>query len=215
MEDKRHAGTASERAIPDLCSRSSGDHSSWVPRIDIHAEYCWPPTQAFLATATGLLVSMGIPNRRPPPDDIARTPFKPSKLLLIHALWLINSVGLYVVFALISGVGLVVSVLAEMLPGVFGLDNVQQGYTAPVWVVAAALTLYTGAFASFSSWMWFGSLRRSLAHFRHMNSVGDSGINDAAGHYLAPFRKATGWAFATLPIYIGLVVLIFSFWQNT
>ena len=139
------------------------------------------------------------------PDDITRTPLRPSRLLLIHTLWLSSSVGLWVGITLF----LVVSAVAELFPDVIGLNATQHGVKIPAWIGATIAAMYAGAFASWSSLMWFGSLRRSLAHFRHMNSVGDGGRIDVAEHYLAPFRKATWWAFATLPIYIGLVVLIF------
>ena len=139
------------------------------------------------------------------PDDITRTPFRPSRLLLIHTLWLSSSVGLWVGITLF----LVVSAVAELFPDVIGLNATQHGVKIPAWIGATIAAMYAGAFASLSSLMWFGSLRRSLAHFRHMHSVGDGGGIDVAEHYLAPFRKATWWAFATLPIYIGLGVLIF------
>ena len=100
-----------------------------------------------------------------------------------------------------------VSALNELFPDVIGLNATQHGVKIPAWIGATIAAMYAGAFASWSSLMWFGSLRRSLAHFRHMNSVRDGGGIDDAGHYLAPFRKATGWAFATLPIYIGLLAL--------
>ena len=138
-------------------------------------------------------------------DDITGTPFRPSRLLLIHTLWLSSSVGLWVGMALL----MVVFTLAELFPDVIGLNATQHGVKIPAWIGATIAAMYAGAFASWSSLMWFGSLRRSLAHFRHMNSVGDGGGIDVAEHYLAPFRKATWWAFATLPIYIGLGVLIF------
>ena len=148
------------------------------------------------------------------PDDITRTPLRPSRLLLIHTLWLSSSVGLWVGLTLFS----VVSALNELFPDVFGLDVYQlHGLKMPAWIGYTVLAMYAGVFASWSSWMWLGSLRRSLAHFRHMNSVRDGGGLDDAEHYLAPFRNATGWAFATLPIYIGLVVLVilvFPPWQG-
>ena len=138
-------------------------------------------------------------------EDVTRTPFRPSRLLLIHTLWLSSSVGLWVGITLF----LVVSAVAELFPDVIGLNATQHGVKIPAWIGATIAAMYAGAFASWSSLMWFGSLHRSLAHFRHMNSVGDGGGIDVAEHYLAPFRKATWWAFATLPIYIGLGVLIF------
>ena len=140
------------------------------------------------------------------PDDIARTPFRPSRLLLIHALWLANSVILWVGMTLY----ILVIALNELFPDVFGLAVVQHGLKIPAWIGYIIVAMYTGVFASLSSLMWFGSLRRSLAHFRRMNSVRSGEDLDDAGHYLAPFRKATGWAFATLPIYIGLLALILT-----
>ena len=138
-------------------------------------------------------------------EDVTRTPFRPSRLLLIHTLWLSSSVGLWVGITLF----LVVSAVAELFPDVIGLNATQHGVKIPAWIGATIAAMYAGAFASLSSLMWFGSLRRSLAHFRRMNSVRSGEDIDDAGHYLAPFRKATWWAFATLPIYIGLGVLIF------
>ena len=40
-----HAGTASERALPNLCAYSAGEHSWRIPRNYLFAEYCWPPAQ--------------------------------------------------------------------------------------------------------------------------------------------------------------------------
>ena len=54
-----------------------------------------------------------------PPRDIARTPFRPSRLLLIHSLWLINSVGLYVGTILY----LVVMALAYQFPDISGIER--------------------------------------------------------------------------------------------
>ena len=137
-------------------------------------------------------------------DDITRTPFRPSRLLLIHTLWLSSSVGLWVGATL----SLVVFTLNELLPDVFGLEAAPHELKIPALIGYTVLGMYTGVFAYWSSLMWFASLRRSLAHFRHMNSVRDDGGIDDTEHYLAPFRKATAWAFATLPIYIGLLALI-------
>ena len=154
-----------------------------------------------------------------PPRDITRTPFRPSKLLLIHTLWFINSVGLWVASTLAALVG----ALNELFPDVLGLDVYDlHGLKMPAWIGFTVLGMYTGAFALWSSLVWFGSLRRSLAHFKYMNGVEFSGDFDDTGHYWAshywaPFRKATKWAFMTLPIYIGLlvlVVLVFPPWQG-
>ena len=146
------------------------------------------------------------------PDDITRTPFRPSRLLLIHTLWLSSSVGLWVVATLWGIVG----ALADIFPDVFGIDVTQSSrpYISGFqdWIYFIISAMYTGVFAYWSSLMWFGSLRRSLAHFRYMNSVRDGGGLDDVGHYLAPFRKATGWALPTLPIYIGLLVLTLVFY---
>ena len=138
------------------------------------------------------------------PDDITRTPLRPSRLLLIHTLWLSSSVGLWVGATL----SLVVFTLNELFPDVFGLEAAPPEMKIPALIGYTVLGMYTGVFAYWSSLMWLGSLRRSLAHFRHMNSVRDDGGIDDTEHYWAPFRKATAWAFATLPIYIGLLALI-------
>ena len=124
------------------------------------------------------------------PGDFTRTPFRPSRLLLIHALWLINSVGFWVGITLFH----VVSALNEVFPDVVGLKVLMMhGLKVPAWMVFTVLAMYAGVFALWSSLTWLGSLRRSLAHFRHMNSEGNGGDPDDAGHYLAPFRRATGW----------------------
>lgn len=134
------------------------------------------------------------------PDDIARTPLRPSRLLFIHMLWFTSSVGLWVGFTLIW----LVRVLNELFPDVFGLDPFfMWGMNVSAWLGLSVEAMYMGAFASWSSWTWVRSLRSSLVHFRRMNG----GDLDDAGHYLAPFRKATAWAYATLPIFIGVVVL--------
>ena len=140
------------------------------------------------------------------PSGIARTPFRPSRLLLIHMLWLTSSVGFWV------GHSLYLSVIAlnDLFPDIVGLKaNLIYGARVPVWMADTILAVYASVFALLMSWIWLGSLRRSLAHFRHMNSVGNGDYINAAGHYLAPFQKATGWAFASLPIYIGLGVVGF------
>ena len=139
------------------------------------------------------------------PEGSTRTPFSPSSLLFIHALWLLSSVGLWVGITLFG----LVSVLNELFPDVFGLDLFMMwGMRVPAWLGFIISAMYTGVFASLSSWMWLRSLRSSLAHFGRMNGVGNGGGSlDDAGHYLAPFRKATAWASATLPIFIGLIVL--------
>ena len=137
--------------------------------------------------------------------DITKTSFSFSSLLLIHMLWLTSSVGLWV------GLSLYFSVLAlnELFPGVVGLEVIMQhGLRVPAWMVSTVLAMYAGVFASVSSLMWLGSLRRFLTNFRRMNSARDGEVIDDAGHYFSPFRKATAWAFATLPIYIGLVVVV-------
>ena len=138
------------------------------------------------------------------PSDISKTPFRPSKLLLIHMLWLTSSVGLWV------GHSLYFSVLAlnDLFPDIVGLEvTLRHGLRVPLWMAYITLAIYAGVFALWSSLMWIGSMRRSLAHFRHMNSIENGENIDDAGLYLAPFRKATGWAFAALPIYIGLAVV--------
>lgn len=148
------------------------------------------------------------------PDDIAKTPFKPSRLLLIHALWLVNSVGLWVGYTLYALVG----AINEIFPDVVGLDVYDlHGLRMPAWIGFTVLAIYVGMFASLSSWMWVRSLRRSLAHYRRMYDVRDSGSLEDPGHYLAPFRKTAAWAVMTLPISIGLlvlVVLVFPPWQG-
>ena len=137
-----------------------------------------------------------------PPSDIASTPFRPSRLLLIHALWLCNSVGLWVVFALETAAAL----LAALINAMFGIDF-RANSASPLSVLV--IFAYSACFAVWSSWMWSDSLRRSLASFRYANVVENSGSSDDPAHYLAPFRKATWWALATLPIYIGWGVLSF------
>ena len=138
------------------------------------------------------------------PDDIARTPLRPSRLLFIHMLWFTSSVGLWVGITLFG----LVRILNELFPAVFGLDPfVMWGMKVPAWLGFSIEAMYTGAVASLSSWMWARSLRRSLAHYRRMNGIEHGGGVDDAGHYLAPFRKATVWAYATLPIFIGFAVL--------
>ena len=137
-----------------------------------------------------------------PPRDIARTPFRPSRLLIIHTLWLINSVGLWVGVVLYF----IVIAVAVLFPETVGLDINRNTFWG--WPQFLLISLYVGIIAAWSSLVWSRSLRRSLAHFRHMNSVENDGSFDAPGHYLTPFRKATKWAFATVPFYIGLVVLV-------
>ena len=138
------------------------------------------------------------------PDDIAGTPLSPSRLFFIHTLWFLSSVGLWVGLTLY----LVVSALNELFPDRVGLDVFyMHGMRVSAWIGFTVLAMYTGAFALWSSWMWHLSLRRSLLHFRYMNRVENGGGLDDPGHYLGPFRKATGWAFMTLPIYIGYVVV--------
>lgn len=138
------------------------------------------------------------------PGGSARTHFSLSGLLLIHALWLLSSVGLWVGVTL-SGL---VSVLNELFPDLFGLDPFfMWGMRVPAWLGISIETVYVGAFAALSSWMWLRSLRSSLAHFRLTNDIENRGSLDDARHHLAPLRKATAWASATLPILIGLIVL--------
>ena len=139
-----------------------------------------------------------------PLDDIAKTPFRPSNFLLIHALWLTSSVSLWVGFTLYG----VVIALNEIIPDVVGLDpHTQWGMRVPAWLGLSIEAMYLGLFASLSSWMWLRSLRSSRAQFRRMNGVKDDGGHVGVVHYLAPFRKATIWATAALPIFIGLLVL--------
>ena len=132
-----------------------------------------------------------------PPGDVAGTPFGPSKsllvyILLIHTLWLTSSVGFWTYAALY----LVVQVLTE-------------GFVDNRPAVIIFIMIYLGVFAAWSALMWLLSLRRSLADFRHMNSVRDGGDLDDAGYYFAPFRKTAAWAFASLPIFFVFVVLSF------
>ena len=138
------------------------------------------------------------------PRDLVRTPFRPSKLLLIHMLWFTSSVGLWVGMSLF----LVAHAFATLFPGIAGIDS-SNDRTSPL--AFPVILTYTGSFAVWSSWIWIRSLRRSLASFRHANNVGNSGGSDDPGHYLAPFKSATRWAFGTPPIYIGLAVLGFFF----
>ena len=138
------------------------------------------------------------------PHDISRTPFSPSSLLLIHMLWLTSSVGLWV------GYSLYVSVLAlnTLFPDTVGLEvQMRHGLRVPLWMAHAILAMYAGVFASWSSWMWVRSLRLSLAHYRRINGVRDGGGLVDPGHYFAPFKRAAVWAYATLPIFIGLIVV--------
>ena len=138
-----------------------------------------------------------------PPPDITRTPFRSPKsllihVLLVHTLWLTSSVGLWALSTLAS--------VKEVLPFIspaFG------PITDPEFrvVVLILMVIYAGVFAASSSLMWLLSLGGSLVHLRRMNSVRDGGDLDDARHYLAPFRKATVWAFASLPIFLGYAVL--------
>ena len=133
-----------------------------------------------------------------PPPDITRTPFGSTTFslvytLLIHMLWLTSSVGFWTYAALYS--------LAQFRAEGF-VDN------RPGLVIF--VMIYLGVFAASSSLMWLLSLRGSLVHLWRMNSVRDGGASDDARHYLAPFRKTTVWAFASLPILFGLIVLAFA-----
>ncbi len=140
------------------------------------------------------------------PGDVAGTPFRSPKsllihVLLVHTLWLTSSVGLWALFTLAA--------VKEVLPFIspaFG------PITEPEFrvVVLILMVIYAGVFAASSALMWLLSLRRSLSHFRYMNSVRDGGDLDDARHYLAPFRKTAIWAFASLPIFFVYVVLAFA-----
>ena len=138
-----------------------------------------------------------------PPRDLARTPFRPSKLLLIHTLWFTSSVGLWVGLSLIM-LGLT---FAYLFPGISGIERHRSDGTEVGLPFGLLLVMWFVIFAVWSSRMWLDSLRRSLAHFRHMKEGGNDGGCDGAEHHLAPFRKSTKWAFATLPIYIGWAAL--------
>ena len=137
------------------------------------------------------------------PERIAGTPFRPSRLwlvytLLIHVLWLTSSIGLWALFTQAS----VKQVLPYVSPAFGPITDPEDRV-----VVLILIVIYAGVFAASSALMWLLSLRRSLAHLRRMNSVRDGGDLDNARHYLAPFRKATVWAFASLPIFVGYAVL--------
>lgn len=133
-----------------------------------------------------------------PPSDITRTPFGPTTFslvytLLVHILWLTSSVGFWTYVALYS----IVQLLTEGF-----VDN------RPALVIF--IMIYLGVFAASSLLMWLLSLRGSLVHLWRMNSARDGGDLDDARHYLAPFRKATVWAFVSLPIFFGWIVLAFA-----
>ena len=132
-----------------------------------------------------------------PSPDITRTPFGPTTFslvytLLIHMLWLTSSVGFWTYAALDSIVQFLTEGYADNRPG-----------------VVIFIKIYLGVFAASSSLMWLLSLGGSLVHLWRMNSVRDGGASDDARHYLAPFRKATVWAFVSLPILFGWIVLAF------
>ena len=138
------------------------------------------------------------------PGASSRTHLSRSGLLFGHALWLLSSVVLWLVITLSGLVG----VLNELFPHVVGLDPFfMWGMRVPAWLGISIQSMYIGAFAALSSWMWLRSLRSSLAHSRRMNDARDGGGLDDARHHVTPFRKATAWASATLPILIGLIVL--------
>ncbi len=129
------------------------------------------------------------------PGDVAGTPFRPSRLwlvytLLIHVLWLTSSAGFWTYAALYEVV-----------------DFRTEGYSDNRPGVVIFIMIYLGVFAASSALMWLLSLLRSLVHLRRMNSVRDGGDLDDARHYLAPFRKTAVWAFASLPILFGWIVL--------
>ena len=137
------------------------------------------------------------------PERIAGTSFRPSWLwlvntLLIHVLWLTSFIGLWALLTQAS-----VKVALPYISPAFGPITDPEVRV----VVLILMVIYAGVFTAWSSLMWLLSLRRSLAHFRYISSVRDGGDPDDARHYLAPFRKATVWAFATLPIFFGYVVL--------
>ena len=144
----------------------------------------------------------------PSPSDIARTPFRPSKLLLIHSLWLFSSVGLWVGFILY----LAVLALAYLFRNVLEIDpRTYDTNTHPAGTVV--IFLYLAVFAAWSSWVWIRSLHRSRVHYESVTSVDKAGGRDDAGHYLSPFRNATVWAFATLPIMLGGAILALAAWD--
>lgn len=119
--------------------------------------------------------------------------------LLIHVLWLTSSIGLWALFTLAS-----VKVVLPYISPAFGPITDPEDRV----VVLTLMVIYAGVFTAWSSLMWLLSLRRSLAHFfRYTSSGRDGGDLDDARHYLAPFRKATVWAFASLPIFFGYAVL--------
>lgn len=132
-----------------------------------------------------------------PPPDITRTPFRSPKsllthVLLVHMLWLTSSVGFWNSAALY-----------------LVMQNLTEGFSDNRPGVVIFIMIYLGVFAASSALMWLLSLCRSLVHLRRMNSVRDGGVSDDARHYLAPFRKTTVWAYASLPILFGWIVLAF------
>lgn len=140
------------------------------------------------------------------PSDITGTHYRPSKLLLIHALWLMSSVVIWVGVTLFT----LDIALNELFPDLVGIEDYgTYGMRVSAPIGYTILAVYSGASATWTSWMWIRSLHRSLAHFRCMNGVRDGGVIDDSGHHLAPFRKATGWAIATWPLLLGYGVLTF------
>lgn len=143
----------------------------------------------------------------PTPNNMDRTPLGSLSIalmyiLLIHTLWLTSSIGIMVSHQLIQAV-IGFAVLFPDLASIHIRGDEFWGW--PPFLVESS---YVGFFTIWSSWMWYGSLRRALAHFRREKSAGYSGDRGDAGLYLMPFRKATWWAFATLPNFF--VILVFQ-----
>ncbi len=140
------------------------------------------------------------------PDDISETPFRPSRLLLVHTLWFMSSVVVWVGLTLIC----LDIVLNELFPSLVDIEDYSvYGMRVSASIGYTILAMYASVFALWSSRMWVRSLSQSLAYYRRMNGVRDGGLDDP-GHYLAPFRKTSKWAIATWPLLFGFGVLAFT-----
>ena len=138
------------------------------------------------------------------PAAISETPFRPSRLLLIHALWLFSSVGLWTAGTLFH----IGAVFAALFPDVLGITVRHNNLTSGEMAAGYAILAFSfGIFAVWSFTVWLRSLRRSSDHFQYVRNVENHVRVDDPDQYLAPFKRATLWSFASLPIYFVIAVL--------
>ena len=138
------------------------------------------------------------------PDSIEETPFTPSRLLMIHTVWALSSVGLWVgatiFYTSVVLVALWQNVLGTSIQHIF-MSN------ADVSDIYIIMVLYFGLFAILSFRVWARSVRSALDHYQYVSNLENAAFIDDTDHYLSPFRNATLWAFMTPPIGIGGAIL--------